>query len=91
LSYIESDNFGMGAEARRAFIQASRDIDLLVDAAVGTNFRTRVLGRLVETAARLTGGVSLRLAFFDDERSARAWLGSQGCIACQVSSMPDNA
>ena len=79
----------MGAESRKAFIEALRGVPVVVNAVVGADFRTRVIGRLVETAARVLAGIELRLGFHDDEPLARAWLREQGCIACGATSGPD--
>jgi len=84
MSVIETDAFDMPPDARKAFIQHMKGIPAVTDAVVGASFHVRVIGRIVATGARVLAKSSLRLGFFDDERSARVWLGEQGCVACRA-------
>jgi len=89
VSVIETSSFEMPGDARRAFVESLSGIATVVNAVVGGSFHVRVIGRLVASAARVLSGTTLRLDFFDDERSARAWLCEQGCVACRASMAPD--
>jgi len=92
LGYLDSPEAAvMSASARKAFIDGLRDVHLVGVAAVGGDFKARLLTRLVEAALRLLSRKPIRMRFFDDEPSARAWLRDQGCVACGATSVPDRS
>lgn len=72
----------MGAAARKRFIAEIGGVSRIVNAVVRAKFSLRVLGQLVATATRALARSGFDMAFFDDERSARAWLRDRGCVAC---------
>lgn len=72
----------MSPKARKIFIDRLRHVTLVAVAVVGGNFQARIIVRLVETAMRVLSSNAPRFRFFDDEPSARAWLCTQGCVAC---------
>jgi hypothetical protein len=92
LGHLETGSVGaMPGPARKVFIDRMRATKLVAVAAIGGDFKARLLTRLVEAALRLLSRNPIRMRFFDDEPSARAWLRDQGCVACGATSGPDRS
>ncbi|MRG94926.1 STAS/SEC14 domain-containing protein [Polyangium spumosum] len=91
LGNIGAPGATMSARARKILVDGLRDATIVAVAAVGGDFKARIIMRLVEAAFRLLSGNRTRMRFFDDEPSARAWLCTQGCVACGATSVPDRS
>ncbi len=82
LTILETAKFEGSPEARRHFADAIKGLSTIANAVIGANFRFRVILRFVENVARVMSNLTFRVAFYDDDTSARAWLRDQGCVAC---------